>query len=404
MDRFEALDAWRGICALLVVLFHFCFVFVSPLTDVRLVSNAYLLVDFFFVLSGFVVCHAYGHKLGTLAHWRSFVVRRLGRLWPLHAAMLAAFVAFIGLVNLMPHPQRFDLTVLPSEYSLVSIPIHLALLNAANLHGMSWNAPSWSIGAEFYTYLLFGAVVVLVARRLWAAALLLSLAGIGVLAVASPTYMNSTADFGLFRCVAGFFLGVAAYQLHARIGRARVPAASMVEAGVVALVMGFVVAAGHGPDQVAPLSLAAPLVFAGAVLVFARQEGAVSRLLLLKPFARLGAWSYSIYMTHQWVLMVAAFLAWAVAGLLGLGLERQVLVEGHAKTLYDLGGTPGSLVLLAAILAAVLALSAFTYARIERPAQVRFNRMAERLERGVQVRRAYGLARQRPDRRASRAS
>ncbi|OYW42774.1 MAG: hypothetical protein B7Z45_01625, partial [Azorhizobium sp. 12-66-6] len=166
MVRFKALDAWRGICALLVVLFHFCFVFRSPLMGAPIVTNAFLFVDFFFVLSGFVVCHAYRDRLGDAPSWRAFVVRRFGRLWPLHASMLALFIAFIAMVNLLPHPERFAFTLGPSEYSAIAIPIHLLLLNAVDLHGMAWNAPSWSIGAEFYTYLLFGAVCVLALRRL----------------------------------------------------------------------------------------------------------------------------------------------------------------------------------------------------------------------------------------------
>jgi hypothetical protein len=53
VTRFEALDGWRGICACLVVLFHFHGF--SPIYSVELVRNSYLFVDFFFVLSGFVI-------------------------------------------------------------------------------------------------------------------------------------------------------------------------------------------------------------------------------------------------------------------------------------------------------------------------------------------------------------
>ncbi len=390
MKRFQALDAWRGICAILVVLFHFCFLFQTPFMDDRLIANAYLFVDFFFVLSGFVVAHAYGPRLVSGAAWAAFVVRRFGRLWPLHAAMLGAFIVFIGLINLVPHPQRFDLSGIPGEFSLMAIPIHLFLLNAVNLHGMAWNAPSWSIGAEFYTYLLFGAVCVLTARRLPLAALALALVGISVLAAVSPTYMNSTADFGLFRCVAGFFLGVAAHDLHSRMGDISLPAATLWEIGAVALVVAFVTHAGSGPDNVAVLSLAAPLVFAAAVLVFAREQGTVSRLLRARPLAALGKWSYSIYMTHQLVLVATIIAVWSMGA-----VEKRLSVEGHEKTLYDLGGTVPNLMLLAAVLCTVLAISAFTYSRIEEPARRAFNHLAARMERGQAVRRVFATARAR---------
>lgn len=317
MNRFEALDAWRGICAVLVVLFHFCFIFVSPLTEVRLVSNAYLFVDFFFVLSGFVVCHAYRDRLGDAGRWMGFVVRRFGRLWPLHAVLLAAFAVFIGVVNLLPHPDRFGLAWADGEYSILGLGAYGLLLNAVNLQGMAWNAPSWSIGAEFYTYLLFGAVCVLTRGRLSLMAGLLALASIGLLAVVSPTYMNSTADFGLFRCIAGFFTGIVAYRVHealpARMRPLGASLATLLEVATVALVVLFVSRASHGPDAVRALSLAAPAMFAMAVLVFAREGGHISRLLRAKPFAALGRWSYSIYMGHHLVLMATLYGVWAFA-------------------------------------------------------------------------------------------
>nr|WP_198018812.1 acyltransferase [Azorhizobium doebereinerae] len=401
MARFEALDAWRGICALLVVLFHFCFIFTSPLMDARLVANAYLFVDFFFVLSGFVVCHAYRDRLGDAASWLSFVVRRFGRLWPLHAVLLAAFVAFIGMVNLLPHPERFDLTWTDSEYSIVGIGIYAMLLNAVNLHGMAWNAPSWSIGAEFYTYLLFGAVCVLTRGRLSLAAGVLALLSVGLLAAVSPTYMNSTADFGLFRCVAGFFTGVVAYRVHEAMGERmrRLPplAATMLEVAAVALVVLFVARAGRGPDAVRAVSLGAPLMFAAAVLVFATEGGQVSRLLRVRPLAALGRWSYSIYMGHQLVLMATLYAVWAFARWQGLDIEAPVTIEGHTKTLYDLGGTAGSLAMLALVLSAVIALAAFTFTHVEEPARRAFNGIAGRMD-------ARGGRLQASARRVSRAS
>ena len=88
-DRFQALDSWRGVCALLVAATHFHI-------DSHVYTNAFLrhaglFVDFFFVLSGFVITHAYGRKLASPDNVREFVIRRFGRLWPLHAVMLLLF-------------------------------------------------------------------------------------------------------------------------------------------------------------------------------------------------------------------------------------------------------------------------------------------------------------------------
>ena len=89
--RFEALDALRGVCALLVVLFHIPIY--HALKDVSAFANLQFCVDMFFALSGFVLCHAYGQRLNDGADGIRFTVMRFARLWPLHVVMLALFVS-----------------------------------------------------------------------------------------------------------------------------------------------------------------------------------------------------------------------------------------------------------------------------------------------------------------------
>src|ERR1700759_2666613 len=89
--RFEALDALRGICALLVVLFHIPIYHALKGADAFV--NLQFCVDMFFALSGFVLCHAYGHRLNDGSEGLRFAWMRLARLWPLHMVMLALFVA-----------------------------------------------------------------------------------------------------------------------------------------------------------------------------------------------------------------------------------------------------------------------------------------------------------------------
>src|ERR1700737_3694172 len=88
--RFEALDALRGICALLVVLFHIPIYHALKGADAFV--NLQFCVDMFFALSGFVLCHAYGHRLNDASEGLRFARMRLARLWPLHMVMLGLFV------------------------------------------------------------------------------------------------------------------------------------------------------------------------------------------------------------------------------------------------------------------------------------------------------------------------
>src|SRR5882757_7822109 len=103
-NRFEALDGWRGVCACLVVLFHFHGH--SPVYSSALVRNSYLFVDFFFVLSGFVIAWNYATKLDTWPGVKRFLILRLGRVYPLHLFMLLCFVAYETL-RLFTDPEAF---------------------------------------------------------------------------------------------------------------------------------------------------------------------------------------------------------------------------------------------------------------------------------------------------------
>jgi peptidoglycan/LPS O-acetylase OafA/YrhL len=89
---FVSLEAMRGVAALSVVIFHA--VWTNPVTPLRFFQNGQLMVDFFFVLSGFVICHSYRSHLDTVAEGVRFIWLRVGRLYPLHLAFLPVFAGF----------------------------------------------------------------------------------------------------------------------------------------------------------------------------------------------------------------------------------------------------------------------------------------------------------------------
>jgi len=122
-----------------------------------------------------------------------------------------------------------------------------------------WNGPSWSISTEFYTYLLFAAAVALSRRRI--VLLLLPVAGASALALwALVGSIGTTFDWGLIRCIFGFSVGAITWHVH-RAGW--LCSGSVLELTSVVLIVAFVCHAGNSS-----LSLAAPAVFALAVLVF----------------------------------------------------------------------------------------------------------------------------------------
>jgi peptidoglycan/LPS O-acetylase OafA/YrhL len=365
--RFKALDSWRGICALLVAAHHLevhGFPYWQPL-----VRNAWMFVDFFFVLSGFVIAHAYGNRLADGVDIRSFVIRRFGRLWPLHVTVLAALV-LLELSRLAIahwHPLAGERIAFTADRSVYTLITNLFLVQSLGLHPYeTWNGPAWSISTEFFTYLIFAAVCFVAPRRAMRliVSASLALAGVFVLARFSQFGMRETFTWALPRCVYGFFLGTLVYEAWRR-GASKMIGGTAAETAAVVLVIAFVTfVPGH-----AELEYLATPVFGIAVLVFAAGRGEISHLLTMRAPSALGRWSYSIYMVHTLVLV----LFFSGVHVAELALKRQWLIHlPNGQAIVDLGNGAGNSVLFVTYLAATVGLAAWTWKRIELPGQAFF--------------------------------
>ncbi|MCW2225435.1 peptidoglycan/LPS O-acetylase OafA/YrhL [Bradyrhizobium japonicum] len=367
--HYVPLDSVRGLAALCVVVHHF--VGSDPLAaalphrawiDVAFFHNSWLFVDLFFVLSGIVISMSYVQSEFSEFDFRTFTLRRIARIYPLHIVMLFAFLAFrlmrltlteLDLLHFSTN-ETADLQV-NNVYSFVA---NVFLLHAMGvLDYLSWNGPSWSISAEFYTYLVFGAVVVL-SQRLGYIKLVYAFSA--VLAVTGAALIifvlkNETLDFqtnAFTRCFLGFFVGVLTLRFVSGKGRSVSPfvqSACQIGAAVVAIVLVSIV----GFDE--RLSFVAPIVF-GALLgsLMAFPERLLPKLLSVRPLVWLGKRSYSIYMTHALILVLIQYFA------RGVGTGRLQIVDNI------LPGLAASL-LLAVFVVAVLVLSNLTYLWVEMP-------------------------------------
>jgi len=347
--RFQALDGWRGICALLIALHHFPahgFLYHLPL-----VRNAWLLVDFFFVLSGFVITHGYRDRLSSRGAVGSFAVKRFFRLWPLQAAVLAAFIA-LELYRYAATGAGFT-----GERSIFAIFTNLALVQSLGLHGMlTWNTPSWAVSTEFWTYVIFALVVFCAGRfRAFASAVLIALS-VGILALHSRYGMRETFDWGIARCIYGFFLGSLTYELWSAKWIAGFRG-TLAEIAAALLALAFLV---FIPGD-RPLEYLAPPVFAVFVLAFANDAGMASRAMFGKPLQSLGQWSYAIYLVQMLViaLMVSALDSFA-PGHTAVGVDGVEFIR--------FGGFADDAITLM-YLALVIALAAAAWRFIEVPGQ-----------------------------------
>lgn len=155
--HFELLDGLRGIAAVAVVIFHFM-EFVFPDYKDNFISHAYLAVDFFFCLSGFVIAYAYDSKISSLG-LITFLKLRLIRLHPL--VIIGSIIGLAAFV-LDPFSTLFqahaDQTILMFIASCLMIPYPLVPERYFNLFHL--NPPTWSLFWEYvaniaYAFFLF---------------------------------------------------------------------------------------------------------------------------------------------------------------------------------------------------------------------------------------------------------
>src|SRR5579864_2520180 len=102
----------RGIAALLTVIFHID-VFLGwemlPPGGSPLLSHMYLMVDFFFILSGFIMCHVYGNRFlkdVRITEFRKFTIARFSRVYPLHFVMLISTIIMLYVFAQMGVPKN----------------------------------------------------------------------------------------------------------------------------------------------------------------------------------------------------------------------------------------------------------------------------------------------------------
>ena len=368
--HFIVLDSLRGICALAVCLYHFRTT--GIISNLAFVRHSWLFVDFFFVLSGFVIAAAYGGRIAErTVSVPVFMWLRLGRIYPLHLAVLVAMIALeilLVLADFSAVSQREGFT---GSRSISAIGGHLLMLHTFGLYDVAtWNVPSWSIAAEMWAYLLFALVCVLAGRQ-WPAVLwpLGAFAGAWLLAY-SPSGLDVTYDFGFARCLFGFAIGTMAYTI---FRRNQLRGGTWLECLATVAVIAFVTYLPGGATG----TLLAPFLFAAAILVFACEGGAVSRAFQLPPFVWLGAISYSTYMVHSFVqARIGDFVVLAGAR---FGLS---LAQGSGDPAFPsnvLSGQAWMLDLLGiAMLGLVIAPGSLSYIVLERPLREWSRQLASR--------------------------
>lgn len=351
--RIHELDALRGIAALGVVVWHYGAHFGAMPFKLALFpfyNAGFLFVDFFFVLSGYVIARAFWRE-PRQSRLGSNILARVARMYPLH--LLTLLIVAI-LLACLPATARDPDFVQPTNDARHFL-LNLLLLNQSGLQeGWSFNTPAWSISAEFIVNVAFLGFIYLGARGRMLLMVLAAATAVGLLISSPRPYIDGQFAFGwldvnLFRCSLGFASGIAVYWLVHRLDLARVLVrqsllCTVLGAASLAALLGVMVVSGRHPPVAHYLMSIA--VASGCVL-FVPFAPVLRSLLRHRPLVYLGDISYSTYLVH-YPLQLAIYLA----GALGL-----VQVD------FD------SPITFVAFIVAVIVVSAATHRFIEMPGQ-----------------------------------
>jgi len=323
----------------------------------ELVRGSYLFVDFFFVLSGFIISAVYRDRVGNRSGVIEFLLKRIGRLWPVHLVTLVAMLSLMLAMALVRHWRGSAPFEAPASGE--RLLANVLLLNGWGIPGFtSINFPSWTISCELLVYGLF-ALITFRWGRSSSAWLTIAAISATLLFFLSPRFMDVTDALGVARCAYGFALGVVANALFRSRNDRRMRCATCLEWLALAGTFAFVTLA-H--DTVA--SLLAPLVFVTVVLVFAFEAGAVSAVARSPILRSLGTLSFTIYMCHYVVYFGVYQVAWAF---------HRVGPNG-----IDTGGDLLGIVVAASYLGTVVLTASCLHRWVEEPWRRRFYAAAER--------------------------
>lgn len=208
-----ALESARGIAAFMVVIFHFSMA-PSPLSEIRNLSRSfYLAVDFFFILSGFILAKNYLGKIPTKKLFCEFLILRLGRIYPLHLFWLIIYLLTFLII------QRGHL----SSDQIHSLWPTITLTNSTFLLGKhtNFNPPSWSISAEWISYCVFGLHMLFFesikkSLNLLFSAILVIVSYFTLFLFYPKHGLNVTYEAGFLRGIGGFYLGFLGFYIHSK--------------------------------------------------------------------------------------------------------------------------------------------------------------------------------------------
>lgn len=294
--RILKLDGLRGVFSLMIVFFHYDIrLLPNFLGDNFIIRQSWIFVEFFFVLSGFLIANNY-YNFITFKHLKIFIYKRFIRLYPLLLFSTLIFLFFevfsnIFFQNHINHPESISSLI----YKTVDT---LFLTNSTPFFGNSdgMNGPSWSISSEMISYLIFG-IIIYISKpkyRLWIFGFIIILS-----IILQVIFKDLDLDFSFLRGTLSFSLGVLLYK----INLIKLNVSNYFELMVPLIVLYIMYFINSDSSQnIFYRIVIINLVFFFSIFILLKTNGIISIILEKTFFQFLGRISYSIYLNHLIVI------------------------------------------------------------------------------------------------------
>lgn len=313
--HYDILDGLRGVAAVLVVAFHLLEAHSTSNYD-QIMNHGYMAVDFFYVLSGFVVGYAYDDRWGKMT-LKGFFQRRLIRLHPMIVVgmIVGAITFYFQTCGYWPGINQVPvgklLLVMLIGFTLLPVPLSMDIRGWHEMHPL--NGPGWSLFYEYVANILYALFIRKFSNT--ALSILVFIAGVALLhlAVTSPngdiiggwSVEPAQVRIGLTRLMYPFFAGL----LLSRVTKlTKVKHAFLLCSGMIIIIFSVPRLGGTEHLWINGLYSAVSIIFFFPLIVYLGASGALKGKYVSTTSKFLGDISYPIYITH--FPLVYIYTAW----------------------------------------------------------------------------------------------
>jgi len=348
--KFESLETYRAFAALMIAAVHFRVE--SPLVNHFLASGIF--VPFFFTLSGFVIFYNYHDRIKEFKDLLEFVKKRFLRLYPLHFFFLIIFLS-IEILRLILS-SKFNVSSNVEAFATNNFHAFISniFLLQTFLQENTFNTPSWSISAEFYTYIFFSIFLIYRANLFIVIAFIFA---IFFLKINYDTgFILSTTYQSFLECIYCFLIGVLFCKFYFKISdriNSQLVSVSLSLFFIIISILSIKLLVGNYQFFI-------PIIFGFLILFSANLDKStiLGAVICNKFFVYLGKISYSIYLSHL-------FIFWMITQILRFVFKVETYLEVETGfTKLDLNELNSSLIVIISYISTII-FSHITYKYIE---------------------------------------